>query len=69
GHRYAAKVIQKTELQSHKTRQKLFAEIKIHQSLKHENIVRYHNCFEDEDFVYLVLELCESKASVKSIQQ
>ncbi|KAK3812833.1 MAG: kinase-like domain-containing protein, partial [Benniella sp.] len=41
----------------------LFAEIKIHQSLKHENIVRYHNCFEDEDFVYLVLELCESKAS------
>ncbi|KAG0223083.1 Cell cycle serine/threonine-protein kinase cdc5/MSD2 [Mortierella sp. GBA43] len=53
--RYAAKVIQKTELQSHKTRQKLFAEIKIHQSLKHENIVRYHNCFEDEDFTLMDL--------------
>ena len=27
----------------------------------HENIVKYYHCFEDDDFVYLVLELCESK--------
>ncbi|KAG0352680.1 Cell cycle serine/threonine-protein kinase cdc5/MSD2, partial [Gamsiella multidivaricata] len=63
--RYAAKVIQKSELQSHKTRQKLFAEIKIHQGLINENIVKYYHCFEDDDFVYLVLELCESKVCIQ----
>ncbi|KAG0258388.1 Cell cycle serine/threonine-protein kinase cdc5/MSD2 [Actinomortierella ambigua] len=61
GKRFAAKVIQKVELNTHKTKQKLFAEIKIHQVLRHENIVRYYTCFEDENFVYLLLELCESK--------
>ncbi|KAF9978768.1 Cell cycle serine/threonine-protein kinase cdc5/MSD2 [Actinomortierella ambigua] len=61
GKRFAAKVIQKVELNTHKTKAKLFAEIKIHQALRHENIVRYYTCFEDDNFVYLLLELCESK--------
>ncbi len=42
----------------------LFAEIKVHQSMVHENIVKYYHCFEDDDFVYLVLELCESKVNL-----
>ncbi|KAG0206207.1 Cell cycle serine/threonine-protein kinase cdc5/MSD2 [Mortierella sp. GBA30] len=67
--RYAAKVIQKTELQSHKTKQKLFAEIKVHQGMKHINIVKYYHCFEDDDFVYLVLELCESKTLMELIKR
>jgi serine/threonine protein kinase len=37
----------------------LFAEIKIHKSLHHPNIVEFEECFEDEENVYMVLELCE----------
>ncbi|KAF9429367.1 Cell cycle serine/threonine-protein kinase cdc5/MSD2 [Entomortierella beljakovae] len=67
--RFAAKVIQKSDLPTFKTRQKLFAEIKIHQGLTHENIVKYYHCFEDDDFVYLVLELCESKTLMELIKR
>ncbi|KAF8981970.1 Cell cycle serine/threonine-protein kinase cdc5/MSD2 [Entomortierella lignicola] len=68
-HRYAAKVIQKSDLPTFKTRQKLFAEIKIHQGLTHENIVKYYHCFEDDDFVYLVLEMCECKTLMELIKR
>ncbi|KAF9111722.1 Cell cycle serine/threonine-protein kinase cdc5/MSD2 [Mortierella sp. AM989] len=47
----------------------LFAEIKIHQGLTHENIVKYYHCFEDDDFVYLVLELCECKTLMELIKR
>ncbi|KAF9922348.1 Cell cycle serine/threonine-protein kinase cdc5/MSD2 [Linnemannia zychae] len=67
--RYAAKVIQKSELQSAKARHKLFAEIKIHQDRNHKNIVKYYHCFEDDNFVYLVLELCESKTLMELIKK
>ncbi|KAG0199836.1 Cell cycle serine/threonine-protein kinase cdc5/MSD2, partial [Mortierella sp. NVP41] len=68
--RYAAKVIQKTELHTAKTKQKLFAEIKIHAELtENKNIVKYYHCFEDDNFVYLVLELCESKTLMELIKR
>jgi serine/threonine protein kinase len=41
------------------TTRQLFAEIKIHKSLHHPNIVDFEECFEDEENVYMVLELCE----------
>ncbi|GKB04797.1 calcium-dependent protein kinase 28-like protein, partial [Tanacetum coccineum] len=25
----------------------------------HENVVKFHNAFEDDTFVYIVMELCE----------
>ncbi|RWR74459.1 Protein kinase domain-containing protein [Cinnamomum micranthum f. kanehirae] len=35
-------------------------EVKILQALAgHENVVRFHNAFEDDSFVYIVMELCE----------
>ncbi|KAL8160446.1 hypothetical protein V2J09_001983, partial [Rumex salicifolius] len=35
-------------------------EVKILQELKgHENVVEFYNAFEDEDFVYIAMELCE----------
>lgn len=34
-------------------------EIKISDSLKHENIIKLYDCFQDEDYIYLVLELAE----------
>lgn len=39
---------------------KLYAEIKIHRSLDHPNIVTFQECFEDAENVYMTLELCAS---------
>ncbi|KAE9410055.1 kinase-like protein [Gymnopus androsaceus JB14] len=54
GNRVACKVV--TNLATTKTRTKLYAEIKIHQSLSHPNIVGFQECFEGDDNVYMILE-------------
>ncbi|KAK7047342.1 Cell cycle serine/threonine-protein kinase cdc5/MSD2 [Paramarasmius palmivorus] len=59
-HRVACKVVTKTSLKTKKAKTKLYAEIKIHKSLEHPNIVEFQECFEDEDNVYMTLELCTS---------
>jgi serine/threonine protein kinase len=41
----------------------LWAEIKLHGMLEHPNIVRFDECFEDEENVYMLLELCENGVS------
>ncbi|KAI8618216.1 kinase-like domain-containing protein [Chytriomyces sp. MP71] len=46
------------------TRIQLFAEIKIHQSMSHPAIVQFQHVFEDDDNVYIILELCESGTMV-----
>ncbi|KAF8882459.1 kinase-like domain-containing protein [Infundibulicybe gibba] len=60
GARLACKVITKTSLKTKKAKTKLYAEIKIHRALEHPNIVRFQECFEDDDNVYMTLELCPS---------
>ena len=55
---YAIKIIKKTSLIKSRTKQKLISEIKIHKSLNHENIVKFEHYFEDEENVYILLELC-----------
>ena len=40
------------------------AEITIHRSLKHENIVDYKHAFEDEENVYIILELCDNRVTI-----
>ena len=35
-------------------------ETNIHIQLKHASVLELYNCFEDEDYVYLVLELCHN---------
>ncbi|KAF9550436.1 Pkinase-domain-containing protein [Agrocybe pediades] len=60
GMRYACKVITKSSLKTKKAKTKLYAEIKIHRSLQHPNIVHFQDCFEDELNVYMTLELCTS---------
>jgi cell cycle serine/threonine-protein kinase CDC5/MSD2 len=42
----------------------LYAEIKIHRSLHHPNIVKFNECFEDDDNVYMTLELCDNGVRV-----
>jgi serine/threonine protein kinase len=39
-------------------------EISIHRSLKHEHVVGFHSFFEDNNFVYIVLELCKRRVSL-----
>ncbi|KAI5187997.1 polo-like kinase 1 [Nematocida homosporus] len=61
-HEFAAKIIKKSELVRPKNKQKLLSEIKIHLSVNHKNIVKLHTYFEDEDFVYLLMEMCHNKS-------
>ncbi|CAG9316871.1 unnamed protein product [Blepharisma stoltei] len=58
---FAAKVIPKASLSKARARQKLMSEIKIHRSLHHTNIVRFEHFFEDDENVYILLELCANQ--------
>ncbi|EJD40166.1 Pkinase-domain-containing protein [Auricularia subglabra TFB-10046 SS5] len=60
GGHHAIKVVTKTSLKTKKAKTKLYAEIKIHRSLDHPNIVRFRECFEDTENVYMTLELCDA---------
>lgn len=48
-------------------RYQLLAEIKIHRSMNHKNIVKFYKCFEDSENVYMLLELCEKTVRMKVI--
>lgn len=60
----AIKVISKDQLKTTKNRGKLFAEIKLHQAMSHINIVRFEECFEDTENVYMVMEVCSNGVRV-----
>jgi serine/threonine protein kinase len=47
----------------------LLAEIKIHQSLAHRYIVNFHHVFEDDEFVYMILEVCENRTFVEMLRK
>lgn len=57
----AAKIITKASLTKSRARQKLISEIKIHKSLRHPNIVNFEHVFEDQESVYILLELCTNQ--------
>lgn len=57
----AAKVIPKSALTKSRAKQKLMSEIKIHRSLHHTNIVGFEHFFEDNENVYILLELCSNQ--------
>ncbi|KAJ3127555.1 Cell cycle serine/threonine-protein kinase cdc5/MSD2 [Physocladia obscura] len=63
GEPLAAKIIRKDSLKTQKQKAKLFAEIKIHQTMNHPAIVAFNHVFEDDENVYIILELCENGAS------
>ncbi|KAM0748225.1 Pkinase-domain-containing protein [Meredithblackwellia eburnea MCA 4105] len=69
GSRKALKVISKEQLKSSKNKTKLFAEIKIHQSMKHANIINFEHCFEDSGHVYMQLELCENGSLLDTLRR
>jgi polo-like kinase 1 len=57
----AAKIIQKNTLVKNRAKQKLMSEIKIHRSLHQPNVVQFEHVFEDQDNVYILLELCSNQ--------
>jgi polo-like kinase 1 len=58
---YAAKIVSKQNLSKQSAKTKLKSEIKIHKSLFHSNIVKFEHVFEDNNNVYILLELCKNK--------
>ncbi|XP_010934521.1 calcium-dependent protein kinase 18 isoform X2 [Elaeis guineensis] len=60
GDRVAVKRIDKNKMILPIAVEDVKREVKILQALKgHENVVHFHNAFEDESYVYIVMELCE----------
>jgi len=59
---WACKAIAKASLVKPKHHLKLRSEIKIHSELVHENIVKFERSFEDDDFHYLLMELCTNQS-------
>ena len=58
---YAAKIVPKASLTKNRAKQKLMSEIKIHRSLHYPNVVGFEHFFEDQENVYILLELCTNQ--------
>ena len=54
----AVKIVAKTLLQKLHQCDKMAQEIALHQTLANQHIVKLHSSFEDQHFVYIILELC-----------
>ncbi|ELU08789.1 hypothetical protein CAPTEDRAFT_99586, partial [Capitella teleta] len=59
---YAGKIVAKTLLTKPHQREKMTQEINIHRGVNHKHIVGFHGFFEDEDNVYILLELCRRRS-------
>lgn len=64
----ALKVISKSRLTKQSHLEKMRKEIAIHDSLRHPNIVKLLNFFEDSTHVYMVLEFCSNNTLLQHIQ-
>src|SRR5690348_18405118 len=58
----ACKIVSKSLLIKSHQREKMAQEISIHRDLKHEFIVKFFSYFEDDNNVYILLELCTKKS-------
>lgn len=38
-------------------------EITIHSSIDHKHVVKFYSYFEDKDFIYIILEICNKRVS------
>ncbi|XP_076887805.1 calcium-dependent protein kinase 28-like [Bidens hawaiensis] len=60
GDRVAVKKIDKNKMKTPAAVEDVKREVKILQALSgHENVVQFHNAYEDSSYVYIVMELCE----------
>ena len=66
---FAGKVVSKSCLLKNRARQKLMSEIKVHRTLHHPNIVQFFNYFEDDDHLYIMVELCNNQSLSELIRR
>ncbi|XP_013403756.1 serine/threonine-protein kinase PLK1 [Lingula anatina] len=59
---YAGKVVSKALLVKQHQKDKMTQEINIHRSLNNRHVVGFHGFFEDNDNVYILLELCRRRS-------
>ncbi|KAM6972327.1 serine/threonine-protein kinase PLK1 [Aplochiton taeniatus] len=59
---FAGKVVPKSMILKPHQREKMSSEISIHNSLDNPHIVGFHGFFEDDDFVFVVLEICRRRS-------
>jgi len=69
GNVYAGKFVSKEVVKKHKMKEKLIQEIYIHRTLKHSHIVAFYGFFEDETYVYIVLELCQKRSMAELMKR
>ena len=61
GESFAAKVVAKSTLQKDRARRKILTEIRIHRGVDNAHVVKFKKCFEDDENVYILMELCSDK--------
>ncbi|XP_077507656.1 serine/threonine-protein kinase PLK1-like [Amblyomma americanum] len=66
---FAGKVVSKELLLKPGHKEKVSQEIEIHRSLNHQHIVAFQSCFEDEENVYIILELCSRQSLMEVIRR
>uniref|UniRef100_A0A671PWD0 Serine/threonine-protein kinase PLK n=1 Tax=Sinocyclocheilus anshuiensis TaxID=1608454 RepID=A0A671PWD0_9TELE len=59
---YAVKVIPQSRVSKPHQREKIINEIELHKSLQHKHVVKFSHHFEDQDNIYIFLELCSRKS-------
>ncbi|KAL4659106.1 serine/threonine-protein kinase PLK1-like [Arapaima gigas] len=59
---FAGKVVPKALLLKPHQKEKMSMELAIHKSLAHPHVVGFHGFFEDDDFVFVVLEICRRRS-------
>nr|CAH8828857.1 unnamed protein product [Trichobilharzia regenti] len=60
GQEVAIKMIDKKGMLNHGLANRVRREVEIHSRLKHPSILELYTCFEDANYVYLVLEICHN---------
>lgn len=66
---FAGKFINKAKVRQFKIMQCVTDEIHIHRSLKHTNIVEFHDFFEDKHNVYIILEHCPNYSLAQMLKR
>jgi polo-like kinase 1 len=61
GRSFACKVVAKSTLEKPRARKKMVTEIRIHKSVSCDQVVRFERCFEDDNHVYILMEMCSNR--------
>lgn len=67
--RRCCKAIWKKAIKSDNEKEKIRSEIRINSTLKHNRIVTLYSCFEDENYVYIILEMCDKQSMMDLLRR